>query len=106
LGNLRARLASTPEDRDLQTYLASASKDITNALGICLRVANRSEYGSQEKHRARRYLGILQNVQRLLGEVGRLQPNIDMADPDLQSEKDKKPASPKIEVQEPEVEVL
>ena len=96
MSRLKARLAKTPEDRDLQTHLSNAGRSLSNALKICQVVISKSEYGSQEKHKARHYAGVLQQASVLLSGVGYLTPNIDMSDPDLQLESTKK-APPRIQ---------
>jgi hypothetical protein len=90
VSKLKARLASNADDKEMQIRLSEANRSIANALQICQRVANKSELGSQSKHRARHYANLLRQAQSLLGGVGYLIPNIDMTDPDLQPEKEKR----------------
>ena len=85
MGRLRARLARTEMDRDIQNHLADAMRDARKAQGLCVLAAR----GGNVK--ARRVARQIQQAIALMESVGTLAPAYDTEDPDMKPEADKRP---------------
>ena len=85
MGRLRARLASTELDRDIQRLLADAVRKARDAQHLC-------NQGTRDGlPRGRRAAGAIQQAIALLEGVGLLTPSYDLTDPDLMPEDQKRP---------------
>lgn len=78
MGRLRARLATTQVDQDIQKALVDAVKHAQKAQELCLLLGR-----SLEARRGRAEANKIQQAIRLLESVGLLAPRYDRDDPDL-----------------------
>lgn len=85
MGRLRARLATTTLDRDIQRLLADAVQKARAAQQLCAQAAR----GGMP--RGRRSAQAIQQAIVLLDGVGLLTPGYDTSDPDLMPEEQKRP---------------
>lgn len=83
MSRLRARLAKSEFDRQVQEQISVAQRAIEQALQVC-HTAKRAP--GIEKTRAGRVARDLIRAQGALGRVGRLTPLYDLDDPDMMSE--------------------
>ena len=80
---LRARLAKSDVDRQVQGHVAAAERSIRNALGICHRARTANVVPLGRIHRVQKDLGAVLGA---LDRVGRVTPAWDGGDPDLMPE--------------------
>lgn len=85
MGRLRSRLANTPRDREVQNLLVDAVRKAREAQRLCVQAAR------EGLPRGRRHAQTLQQAITLLESVGYLTPNVDLTDPDLTPEEQKRP---------------
>lgn len=111
MGRLRASLARSDIDREMHRHLGDAGRSLQLALDLCIRVARGGgEVGHSptEVRRARQYADSIRRARDIASSVGHLTPSIDMTDPDLIPEADKRPPErtppPAVPVVEPELE--
>lgn len=91
MGRLRAQLAKTVVDRDLQGHLAKAQRALEDAVDVCVRMSRHRDpklaSSVRRAKRARRKIG---QALSLLDSVGYLNP-VGSSDLDLTPEDDKYP---------------
>ena len=81
MGRLKTRLATSPQDQQLQGHLADAERALEKAMNVCRQASN-----GQEGRRGREMLRVIGTAVNIIQNAGHLTPMIDLSDPDLQSE--------------------
>lgn len=86
MSRLRARLASSQDDRELHTQLALASKCISKAMEICHRSDKRASQDTNQANGYRKTLSNLKKAERMLDGIGYLKGSATGAQADLENE--------------------
>lgn len=83
MGKLRARLARSAPDAQVQGHVAAAQRSLQAAIRVARRTRTRGAVNSRHALRVERDLA---RAASALGNIGRLTPLHDMDDPDLNPE--------------------
>lgn len=83
---LRARLAASEADRELQTHLAEAKRCLGKAAHSCGKVINTNRRRGTEARRAKLAQDTIQRALSLVSNIGYLTPRIDHDERDMLSE--------------------
>ena len=85
MGRLKARLARSEQDRELQIHVAEAQRVLGSALAVCSKAAGRkrARYAQPE---VRESIHSLNRAQGMLGRMGHLTPMVEYGDLDMLDE--------------------